>query len=212
MELKDRVEEILETLWIKTVEGDEKNCDFSLLRDDDAIKELRGAGFIKLADSTKVALTSKGEKEARKCVRRHRLAERLLTDVLDMKGDSVHEAGCKFEHLLREGLEENICTLLGHPRTCPHGHTIPPGDCCSNSRATPRKIVMPLSELETGRKARVAYLHTADREILKKLLAMGVYPNSDIKLQQKFPSYVFQVGKSRFAVDREMAANIFVRI
>lgn len=210
MSVKDRVEEILESLWIEKEENNKSECDFSLLRDDEAIREMSDLEYI-TTNGKLIKLTKKGDAEARNCVRRHRLAERLLMDVLDLKGDSVHETGCRFEHLLHKGLEENICTLLGHPATCPHGRPIPQGDCCKG-KDNLKKIVMPLKDLGAKKKAKIAYLHTGNREVLKKLLAMGVFPNSEITLIQKSPSFVFQVGRSQFAVDEEMASNIFVRI
>lgn len=70
---------------------------------------------------------------------------------------------------------------------------------------------MPLNELQTNCQAKVAYLHTENRDALQKILAMGVLPNSEIILLHKFPSFVMQLGKSQFAVDKEIASHIFVR-
>jgi DtxR family Mn-dependent transcriptional regulator len=81
----------------------------------------------------KVRLKEKVKKEGEKIVRRHRLAERLLVDVLAMKKGLIHEVGCKFEHLILKEVEENVCTLLGHPKLCPHGKPIPRGRCCEKS-------------------------------------------------------------------------------
>ena len=85
--------------------------------------------------------------EGEKIVRRHRLAERLFTDVLDFKKDIIHSVSCKFEHLLHENMEDNICILLGHPRTCPHGRRIPPGECCRKSEKHAGKVVASLASL-----------------------------------------------------------------
>ncbi|MDK1031320.1 MAG: metal-dependent transcriptional regulator [Planctomycetia bacterium] len=211
MELIDRVEEVLETLWVKNVEQEQPAFEPSAFDDTEAIEELKRLGYIAIEDN-KVRLSKEGLAEARNCARRHRLAERLLVDVLDIKKKSVHEAGCKFEHLLHKGLEENVCTLLGHPRRCPHGRPIPPGRCCSGkARERFAKVVMPLNELQTNCQAKVAYLHTENRDALQKILAMGVLPNSEIILLHKFPSFVMQLGKSQFAVDKEIASHIFVR-
>lgn len=211
MDQKDRIEEILESLWIITVEAKKDKCDFSILKDDEAIKELMKTGYVTISDG-QLSLTDEGKNEARKCVRRHRLAERLMADVFDEKGTLIHESSCKFEHLLHKGLEKSICTLLGHPKTCPHGKPIPPGSCCLDvSKEQLKKIIMPLTELEVNKKGKVAYLHTGNRDILQKVIAMGVLPKAEIMLIQKFPSYVIQVGKSQFAIDKEMASNIYVR-
>ena len=76
-----------------------------------------------------LALTGAGFRRAEQVVRRHRLAERLLSDVLHMSPEEVERAACEFEHVLAEEITESICTLLGHPRTCPHGSPIPLGPC-----------------------------------------------------------------------------------
>lgn len=210
MILTDRAEEILENLWVILMEEKKEKSDASILKDDDALKELINMGHVQIKDD-QITLTRSGKEEAGNCVRRHRLAERLLVDVLDIKKRLVHETSCKFEHLLHKGLDENICILLGHPKRCPHGKLIPEGDCCRDARRMPGKLVMPLPELGVDKKARISHLQTQDHETLQKLIAIGALPNTDIKLVQKFPSYVFQIGRSQFAIDKELASHIYVR-
>ena len=89
-------------------------------------------------------LTSKGTEESRQCVRRHRLGERLFADVLRIKPGLVHEASCRFEHILHKGIEDNICILLGHPKTCPHGKPIPPGECCRHDATEISSLIIRL--------------------------------------------------------------------
>ena len=211
MTLTDRAEEILESLWVNLVEEKKEKGDASILKDDDALKELVDAGYAQVRDG-QITLTHRGKEEARNCIRRHRLAERLFVDVLDIKKRLVHETSCKFEHLLHKGLDENVCILLGHPKRCPHGKPIPEGDCCKDIRKAPKKLIMPLSELEVNKRARVSHLQTQDHEVLQKLIAIGTLPHTDIKLIQKFPSYVFQIGKSQFAIDKELASCVYVRV
>ena len=207
MELIDRAEEILETLWVEIVEH-KKAPDIRLLKDDTAFKKLLEEEYLSLEG--KQLLTAKGVNEGRLCVRRHRLAERLLVDVLHVKAGLVHETGCKLEHILHKGLEDNICILLGHPKSCPHGRPIPQGNCCKSRKRKLESLVMPLSELRKGQGGEIAYIHTADRKMLKKIMAMGALPGLSITLRQRFPSYVFQIGESRFAVDKNVADQIQV--
>ncbi|OGW83287.1 MAG: hypothetical protein A2987_00660 [Omnitrophica bacterium RIFCSPLOWO2_01_FULL_45_10] len=211
MELSDMAEEILETMWVHTVEEEKGHMELSVARGEPAIDELLKADYIKLAGE-KLAFTEKGRGEGRAIVRRHRLAERLFTDILDIKKNLVHPVSCRFEHLLHEGIEENICILLGHPRTCPHGRAIPEGECCRKSREVIDKIISPLDKLKANQKGRVAYIHTKDPKRLQKLMAMGVLPGMTITLIQRFPSYVFQIGQSQFAVDKDLAEAIFIRL
>ena len=207
MELTERAEEILESLWIEVVER-KKISDVSVLKDNAAFKELIAKKHISLDE--KELLTSKGINEGRLCVRRHRLAERLLTDVLHIKRGLVHETGCRLEHVLHKGLEDNVCILLGHPRNCPHGKPIPEGKCCLKKHDKAEAIVKPLSALKKGQQGKIAYLHTNDKDMLRKIMAMGALPGLSISLVQGFPSYVFQIGESQFAVDKNIAEQIQV--
>jgi len=211
MALTNRAEEILETLWIELIEQKKSKCDISILKDDDSLSELANTGYVNIRKN-RISLTKKGKEESKNCVRRHRLAERLLLDVLDIKEKLMHETSCKFEHLLHKGLDDNICTLLGHPRTCPHGNVIPEGECCRQVRKISRNIIMSLTELDISNKTKISYLQTKDSNALQKIIAMGALPGTEITLVQKFPSYVFQIGKSQFAIDKELASNIYVRI
>lgn len=210
MVLTDRAEEILETLWTEIIENKKESCDATMLKNDESVKQLTNGGYVTIKNS-QLGLTGKGKEEAKNCIRRHRLAERLFVDVLDLKGKSVHEKSCKLEHMLHKGLDENICTLLGHPKTCPHGRPIPEGRCCKNTRKAPKKLIMPLSDLKKNKKARISHLHTHNRSALQKMIAMGVLPNTGVTLIQRFPSYVLQIGKSQFTIDKELASCIYVR-
>jgi len=82
-----------------------------------------------------VGLTTDGSRRARDVVRRHRLAERLFKDTFAIDDSEAHTQACKFEHIISPELDQRICTFLGHPKTCPHGNPIPPGDCCTNAKS-----------------------------------------------------------------------------
>lgn len=211
MKISDRAEEILETLWVHIEEKKQESLDLGIAKGEPAIDELSKLGYIKLIKD-RIVLTEKGENEGQKVVRRHRLAERLFADVLDIKKELVHPVSCQFEHLLHQGIEENICILLGHPRTCPHGRPIPEGECCRTSKETIGRVISSLAELKVSQKGKVAYIHTKDHRKLQKLMAMNILPGMEIALIQNFPSYVFQIGQSQFAIDKELAENIFVRV
>ena len=81
-----------------------------------------------------VELTPRGRARAGNIIRRHRLAERLFTDSLAMDSETeIEQQACKFEHILSPEATDKICAFLGHPKTCPHGAPIPPGECCGRS-------------------------------------------------------------------------------
>ncbi len=210
--LSEQAEEILEALWIQIEERGNKPLDLGPSRDAPAIDELVRLGYIR-RDQGHVYLLDKGKSFALACVRRHRLAERLFVDLLDIKKKSMNELSCKFEHLLHEGLEDNVCTLLGHPRVCPHGKPIPLGKCCGETKEKKTwKMLSRLADLEIKDKGKIAYLQAKDQSQMQKLIGIGVIPGISIMLLQKFPSYVFQIGQSQFAVDKELASSIYVRL
>ena len=210
--LSERAEEILETLWVHIEEQGKKSFELGVIRDDPAIEELIKLGLIR-KDTGHIHLLEKGKSAAVGCVRRHRLAERLFVDVLDIKKENMHDVSCKFEHLLHEGLEDNVCTLLGHPKMCPHGKSIPRGKCCvEKTNKKYLKFLAPLSELEVKERGKIAYLQAKDAGQMQKLISIGAVPGVSTMLTQKFPSYVFMIGHSQFAVDKELAQAIYVRL
>jgi DtxR family Mn-dependent transcriptional regulator len=200
------VEEVLESLYETEVEqGRPSPLDSSA----GPVCQACEAGLTAL-DGGRLRLTESGREAARDVVRRHRLAERLLVDVLAVARDDIEADACVFEHIIRHGLDEKICRLLGHPRMCPHGKPIPPGPCCQSARADAIREVGPLTEGPVGGDGIVAYLTTRSRRDIQKLMAMGILPGSRIRLIRRFPSYVFQVGYSQFTVDQSLAAVIYV--
>ena len=102
---------------------------------------LKPTGFSVGDGSVVVELTARGRQRAADIIRRHRLAERLFTDSLALESESeIEQQACKFEHILSPEATEKICTFLGHPRTCPHGAPIPPGQCCGAQTGTQPQI------------------------------------------------------------------------
>ncbi len=211
--LSEHAEEILEALWIQIEEqGNNKPFDLGANRDDPAVDELVKPGYIR-KDLGHIHLLEKGKSRAIGCVRRHRLAERLLVDIFAIKKNIMDEVSCKFEHLLHAGLEDNVCTILGHPRVCPHGKPIPKGKCCQEHHKNKSfRFLSPLSDLSEKDRGKVAYLQAKDISQMQKLISIGVLPGISVTLLQKFPSYVFQLGQSQFAIDKELASAIYVRL
>ena len=213
MKLSDKAEEILEALWI-TVEEKKLAAldpqDFSIPLDDPAYAELTGRAMVEIRQGL-VYFRPEGKVEGRNTIRRHRLAERLMMDVLNIRGEAGDYKACEFEHLLHEGVDTKVCTMLNHPTTCPHGKPIPPGECCDQARAEGDLGVVPLTEFKSGQEGEIAYIQTEDSKKMQKLMAMGVLPGNRIVLLQAFPSYIFRVGYSEFAIDSNLAKEIFVR-
>lgn len=204
-------QEALETLWIETVEGKRDSLGPEALGGENVVAGLVKGRLVERAGDG-IRLTALGKEEARGVIRRHRLAERLLHDVLDVRGEDMEASACKFEHVLSEGVEESICTLLGHPKECPHAKPIPPGPCCKEGKEITRTMITPLTRMRKAERGHIVYILTENHPKLQKLLAMGVLPGQRIEVIQTRPSYVFQIGQTQVAVDREIAGNIFVRL
>ncbi len=206
LELTDAAEEVLAGLWPEHDASEARLCKVSELAaaSTEVMQELIQAGLVVSANGD-VALTTTGQAAAANVIRRERLAERLLADVLRVSDEVATEVACKFEHLLRQGIDDEICTLLGHPQACPHGSPIPPGPCCAQGTEAAGKVISALSDLNPGEGGVIAYLHSQRRGIMRRLLAMGAIPGARITLRQRFPSLVFEIGGTEIAVDQETA-------
>jgi DtxR family transcriptional regulator, Mn-dependent transcriptional regulator len=106
------------------------------------IKRMQSEGFVAL-DGNTINLTPDGRKLAEQVVRRHRLAERLLTDILGLPWADAHLEAGKWEHVISEPVEKAINRVLDNPTTCPHGNPIP------GSKYTPPEMI-PLANLPVG--------------------------------------------------------------
>lgn len=89
------------------------------------LQRMEKQGYISMNDRRHVQLTASGVEMAEDVLRRHRLAERFLVDMLKMQWHEVHEEACKIEHNMSGAFEQHVIAALGHPTTCPHGNPIP---------------------------------------------------------------------------------------
>jgi DtxR family Mn-dependent transcriptional regulator len=207
------VEEVLEKIWICSEQNEHR---VSILKERSQVKitpeildHLEKLGLIAYTDN-EVLLTFEGKKRASGIIRRHRLAERLLNDVLNMDINAIEPRACEFEHLIAEEVTDSICTLLGHPRECPHGKSIPEGKCCHEARTTVENGIISLDRLEVGQRARIAYLRTKNHARLHKLISFGLTPGVKAQVHQKFPTYVIKCEGTELAMEKEMLADVFV--
>ncbi len=208
------LEEVAEELWTLEEEDRHRLEDLrgssQVARLEEALNAMLERGLIRIEEEL-VALTPRGRELAERQVRRHRLAEMLFTAALHVDDDhAVNRTACVMEHVLDAAMTDSVCAFLGHPRHCPHGKPIPPGTCCKDGKHRFQSVIMALSEMKKGQKGKIAYVHTSDREMLRKIMAMGALPGLAVTLLQQFPSPVFQIGESQFAVDKELADRIRV--
>ena len=156
-----------------------------------------------------VSLTPAGQAKALAVIRRHRLWERLLTDVLDLSWDQVHEEACRLEHATSPLVEERLAQLLGEPKTCPHGHPMPTAEGEMAVEAG-----CPLAELTAGQRARVLRVPEGDDALLRYLATLGLKPQVTVQVEAAAPfqgPLTVQVGEARHVLGRELASQIVVR-
>lgn len=171
-----------------------------------AVKE----GVLK-EDGEKISLTALGKTRAEGIVRRHRLAEKLFTDVMELPYSQSEPAACMFEHILTEEVTDSVCSFLGHPPMCPHDKAIPRGACCKKFTKEVAPIVMSLTEFSPGEGGKIVFISSLHPQRLQKLSSLGIMPGNKIALIQKNPSFVIRIAETQIALDSEIVSEIYVR-
>jgi DtxR family Mn-dependent transcriptional regulator len=136
MSLSESTEEYLETLWVSEERGEKlahltwvaAHLGISAPSALEMLKKLEKEGLVIYKARIGIELTEKGRKIAKRIIRAHRLIEVLMNQTL--KTDIREETVCGMEHHMDEEFMDAVCTLLNHPRKCPHGNPIPKGKCC----------------------------------------------------------------------------------
>ncbi len=216
MEHDRATEEVLEFIWSEREAG---RSSVAALLEIEEVKEeadrstldtMSANGLINV-EGDSVTLTDTGESLAREAIRRHRLAERLLTEVLAMDDENMEKNACSFEHTLTPEVAESICTLIGHPPTCPHGLPIPKGNCCIATKSEITPLVNPLDKLKVGETGRIIFIVSRQHTRLDKLSTLGIVPGTVLRVHQKRPAFVLQLDETTLALDPEIVKEIYVK-
>jgi len=155
-----------------------------------------------------VKLTDQGRKLALSVFRRHRLAERLLTDALHLDWTESHEEACKLEHAISDSLASSIEKALGNPKICPHGNPIPD----EHGFTEPTKGES-LSGLGNGEKAMVIQIPDENTDLLRYLATLGMHPGVRIEVEEKAPfngPMLVKVGSTSYPLSLDVAEGIYV--
>jgi DtxR family transcriptional regulator, Mn-dependent transcriptional regulator len=131
------------------------------------IGRLERDGYVTRGADRAIAFTPSGAEHAEGIVRRHRLIERFLTDVLGIPWDEVHEEAERLEHAMSPVLEERMLAAIGDSKTCPHGHPITAGA---------RLAGVPLADVEIGATVRVLRFENEAEDLLRYLKVSGLEP------------------------------------
>ncbi|MCD6272132.1 MAG: metal-dependent transcriptional regulator [Deltaproteobacteria bacterium] len=211
--LTEKQEEIMEAIWCAgehrnySVEAVRKNCviDFTALE----LAVLEEMGLI-VTNADKILFSSTGKQLAERIMRRHRLAEVLVSTVLKLKNSAMEEVACKVEHCLEPEVEESICTLLGHPEVCPDGKLIPRGRCCKKRLKVVNSVVIGLDKLKPREKGKISYIEPGSHSNLHQLISLGLHPGIVVSVHRTAPAVCIKFDNTELALDKEIAKNIFV--
>jgi len=186
------------------------------------LKRLAEQGYVRYEPYQGVALTDKGRSVAKKITRKHRVLERFLHDVLNIRKESIHKQACEMEHVLSDEAENGLCKLLRYPDECPDGKPIPicdrdVGNCvgCEPAKENPAQRLerlVPLCTLRPGQEAIVRFIR-GGRMAVKRLHDLGITAGTRVQLKTCAPlggPVEITVRRSNLAVGRGLAARIFV--
>jgi DtxR family Mn-dependent transcriptional regulator len=159
-------------------------------------------GYVARADDRSVTFTADGKRHAEGIVRRHRLIERFLTDVLGIPWDEVHEEAERLEHAMSPVLEERMRVAIGDAKTCPHGHPIVEGA---------REEGSLLADVEVGAAVRVLRFENEAEELLHYLKRTGLHPGLEGEVERNEDDTVtVRSAEGRHEVDRSVAETVSV--
>jgi DtxR family Mn-dependent transcriptional regulator len=142
-------------------------------------------GLITMDDHKAVHLTETGREQAESIVRRHALAERLLTEILGLGWSESHEEAHMVEHVISPKVEQRLMMVLGNPLTCPHGNPIP------GTGARPSPFAFPLSEVQTGQQVvveRIIEEAEDDLELMNFYERSGLKPRTPLDVVEVSPA------------------------
>ena len=167
------------------------------------VGRLEEDGYVERAVDKSLTFTGRGREEAQQIVRRHRLIERFLTDVLGIPWDEVHEEAERLEHAMSPVLEERMLAAIGDAKTCPHGHPIVEGA---------REEGALLADVEPGAKIRVLRFENEAEEILHYLKETGLRPEMEGTLESTDGAQVVvSSDDGSHAVSKSVAETVSVK-
>ena len=160
-------------------------------------------GYVSRAGDKSLSFTDDGRAHAQAIVRRHRLIERFLTDVLGIPWDEVHEEAERLEHAMSPVLEERMLAAIGDAKTCPHGHPIDVGQ---------RHEGVPLADVQVGASVRILRFENEAEDLLRYLKAAGAEPGMTGRLVERTAEEVVVAGDGgeRVALTPSVAETVSV--
>mgnify|MGYP001587923767 CR=1 FL=1 len=171
------------------------------------LKRLRASGMVRAVDEG-YRLTAAGRARAARVVRRLRLAECLLTDVLHLELSKVYDEACKMEHVISDEVEARLAEVLGQPSRCPHGLPIP------GARGDAVEPGVPLDTLADGQRAHILAVPEEETPVVTYLWELGVRPGMEVEVRQVAPfdgPVILRIAEREQALGRRVAGRVRVQ-
>lgn len=171
------------------------------------IRRLRDEGYVEEKDRP-LLLTSRGRALAESVVRKHRLAERLLTDIIGLPWEKAHVEAGRWEHVISDEVEARLVEVLGHPTTCPHGNPIPG----TNGARGDLTVLADSHQGDHVRLERVTEQVEIDLESLEYLSSHGFIPGTEATVSSLAPdgTMILDLGARTIALGPRLAQQLFV--
>jgi len=175
-------------------------------------------GLLTVEGDRHLELTQEGRRQATSVVRKHRLAECLLIDVIGMEWEEVHIEACRWEHVMSDSVERRIAALLGGPTSCPHGNPIPgldelatqPDPSSDGPLVTLEQAAAGGSEEAVVR--RISEQIQPDADIMRDLRSAGVQPGRTVRLASEEKGLTLTTEDGTTTVDDTTARHVFVSV
>lgn len=184
------------------------------------VSRMERDGLVQVADDRHLELTEAGRKEAISVMRKHRLAERLLTDIIGLDWEDVHIEACRWEHVMSESVERRIVSMLAKPMVCPHGNPIPGLDDLglsgtsdgADDRLISLSTAATSSPGSTVTVERIGEQLQSDASLMHRLWTAGVRPSGEVRVTASADGGV-EVGSDGEPIQLTHAVSdhIFVR-
>jgi len=173
-------------------------------------------GLVKVEGDRRLELTPEGRAIATRVMRKHRLAECLLVDVIGLEWGDVHEEACRWEHVMSEAVERRLLQVLGHPTESPYGNPIPGlaelGEVPSGVEF--RQGLVPLNTVAASTKSvvvrRIGEPIKSDAELMSRLRRAGLRPNTPVPVSRIGAKFVIGKGSEAAELDDLVASHVFV--